>query len=85
MEKIGLVYINGSVHRLVLLELNGTYFNVFEDITENIKLNEEIAVSGLIRAGKSKESLNVLKMFRKICDNYEITKITAVKSEAKRS
>ena len=64
MEKIGLVYINGSVHRLVLLELNGTYFNVFEDITENIKLNEEIAVSGLIRAGKSKESLNVLKMFR---------------------
>ncbi len=80
LEKIGLVYINGSVHRLVLLELNGTYFNVFEDITENIKLNEEIAISGLIRAGKSKESLNVLKMFRKICDNYEITKITAVTS-----
>lgn len=80
LEKIGLVYINGNVHRLVLLAVSGTYFNVFEDITENIKLNDDIAVSGLIRAIKAKESLNVLKMFRKICDNYEITKITSVSS-----
>ncbi len=80
MEKIGLVYINGNVHRLVLLELSGTYFNVFEDISETIKLDEDITLSGLIRASKSKDSLNVLKMFRKICDNYDITKITAISS-----
>ncbi len=80
MEKVGLVYINGNIHRLVLLELEGTYFNVFEDITENIRLNDDISSGALIKAGKVKESLNVLKMFRKICDNYEITKIIAVSS-----
>ena len=80
MEKIGLVYISESVHRMVLLELEGTYFNVFEDLSENIKLNEDILSSGMIKSNKAKDSLNVLKMFRKICDNNEITKITAIAS-----
>lgn len=80
LEKLALVHVNGYYHRLVLLEVEGPYFNVFEDIKEPIKIAEDIEKSNLISPKKCKDSLDILKMFRKLCDRYEITKITAVSS-----
>ena len=81
LEKIALVHINSNIHRLVLMEIEGPYFNIYEDLTETIKLGEDISANNLIKPNKIKESLNVLKMFRKICDSYDITKVTAISSK----
>lgn len=70
--------IGQNFHRLVMIEIENTYFNIFDDISETVKLGEDVQRDGLIKPSKLKDSLSILKMYRKLCDKNEITKTFAV-------
>jgi len=79
MEKIAIVKIGAQSIKLSLFEIapNG-YYNLFDEITENIKIENSIEKSGLIQANIISETLTVLKLFRKICDANNVSKIHAI-------
>ncbi len=79
MEKVALIELNEIELKLVIMNVApGGYFNVFDRIDENIRLGQNIANEGLVSAGKITETLNVLRMFRKVCENNSVDKVISV-------
>lgn len=79
MEKVAIIEMNESNIKLVILDVaNGGFYNVFDKITENVKLGQVIDKDGLISSAKVNETLTVLKLFRKVCDCNKVEKVIAV-------
>ena len=79
MEKVAIIEMNEINLKLIILDVaQGGYYNVFDKIVENVKLGESIFADGLISSSKITETLNSLKMFRKVCDNNKVNKVVAI-------
>ena len=90
MEKIAIIEMNEIDLKLVLMNVvPGGYYNVFDKVNENLKLGQSVLSEGIISSIKITETLNVLKMFRMVCENNSISKVIAVATsfikEAKKS
>lgn len=78
MEKVAIIEMNETNLKLVILDvIEGGYYNVFDKITENIKLGKYVSSEGIIPSNKVKETLTVLQMFRKVCDLNKVERIHA--------
>ncbi|MBQ7884746.1 MAG: hypothetical protein IJ318_01455 [Clostridia bacterium] len=79
MEKIAIVKIGADTIKLSLIDYapNG-YYNLFDEVTEHVKLGLSIEQSGLIKPNIVTEALTILKLYRKICDANNVSKIYAV-------
>lgn len=79
MEKIAVVKLGADTIKLSLIDIapNG-YYNLFDEVTENIKLGLSIEQSGLLKPNVINEALTILKLYRKICDANNVCKIYAV-------
>ncbi|MBE7082719.1 MAG: hypothetical protein E7378_03500 [Clostridiales bacterium] len=79
MEKIAIVKIESQNIKLSLIDVapNG-YYNLFDEVVENVKIGASIEQSGLIKPNIISEALTVLKLFRKICDANNVYKISCV-------
>ena len=79
MEKVALIELNEVDLKLVIMAVaQGGYYNVVETINENIRLGQNVLHEGLVTAGKITETLNILKMFRKVCENYSVSKVVSI-------
>ena len=79
MEKVALIELNEVDLKLVIMAVaQGGYYNVVETINENIRLGQNVMQEGLVTAGKITETLNILKMFRKVCENYSVSKVVSI-------
>ena len=79
MEKVGIIQLDEMNLKLTILEVSpGGYFNIIYRVSECTRLRQYIDVEGLVNAAKISETLSLLKMYRKICDNFEVTKIITV-------
>lgn len=79
MEKIAIIEMNEIDLKLVLMNVvPGGYYNVFDKVNENLKLGQSVLSEGIISSIKITETLNVLKMFRMVCENNSISKVIAV-------
>lgn len=69
MEKIAIIKIGSDSIKLSLIDIspNG-YYNLFDEVVENVKIGLSIEQSGLIKPNIIMESLTILKLYRKICD-----------------
>ncbi len=79
MEKIAIVKLGADSVKLSLIDIapNG-YYNLFDEVIENIKLGASVEQTGLIKPVIISETLNILKLYRKICDANNVCKIYAV-------
>ena len=79
MEKYAIIKLSAQTIKLSLIDVapNG-YYNLFDEITETVKLGSSVEQNGLIMPNVINESLTLLKLFRKICDANNVSKIVAV-------
>lgn len=79
MEKVAIIEMTETSINLLVLDVKpGGYFNVFDKITENVKLGNSVLEDGIISSAKIAETLTVLKLFRKVCDKNKVEKVIAV-------
>ncbi len=79
MEKVAIIEMNETNLKLLILDVEqGGYYNVFDRISENIKLGQFVIKEGIIPSNKVTETLTILKLFRKVCDNNKVTRVIAI-------
>lgn len=82
MEKLAVIKLSASSIKLSIYDINTNgYYNLFDEIVEPLKIGNSIESEELIKASIVNESLNILKLFRRICDINKVEKIIAI-SEA---
>lgn len=78
MEKVAIIEINEVGVKLMIMKVvDGGYYNVCEKLFENIKLESSIRKESVISVKNTSETINILKLYRKICEKNEVTKICA--------
>jgi len=82
-EKIALLELTPRQVKLVLAwHVAGTSFEVFDEFVEPIKIYEDIERDGYIKPTQIANTINVVKMFRKLCDSIKVTKAIAYATNA---
>ncbi len=85
MEKIGIIDLGSNTARLVIVEMLGDgHFVVIDQIKESVRLGKDMERDGFLKPQRIAETIKTLKMFRKLCDAYEIERIIAVATAAVR-
>ncbi len=85
MEKIALIDLGSNTARLLLIEvLENGHFQIIDQLKEAPRLGEGMEKDGFLKPARIKETINVLKMFRKLCDVSGIERIIAVATAAVR-
>ena len=79
MEKIAIVKLGAQTIKLSLIDVtpNG-YYNLFDEVTENIKIGASVEKNNLIMPNIVNESLTLLKLFRKLCDANNVSHVVAI-------
>ncbi len=85
MEKIAIIDLGSNSARLVLVEIlpNGHYV-VFDELKETVRLGQDMDRDGFLKPSRVAQAIKTLKMFRKLCDSYEIEKVYAFATNAVR-
>lgn len=85
MEKIAVIDLGSNSVRMVLANiLEGGYFVVFDEIKETVRLGQDMEKDGFLKSARIAQAIKTLKMFRKLCDAYQVDKIIAVATNAVR-
>ena len=85
MEKVALIDLGNNALRLVLLNTKeGGYFDIVDELEEQIKVGKDIQTSGVLKPSTIAECIKILKMFRKLCDKRGVTKIVCVTTSSVR-
>ncbi|MBR6737713.1 MAG: Ppx/GppA family phosphatase [Clostridia bacterium] len=85
MERIGIIDLGSNTARLVIVEMLGDgHFVVIDQLKESVRLGQDMERDGFLQPSRVAETIKTLKMFRKLCDAYEIERIIAVATAAVR-
>ena len=85
LEKIGIIDLGSNTARLVIVEMLGDgHYMVIDQIKESVRLGKDMERDGFLKPQRIAETIKTLKMFRKLCDAYEIERIIAVATAAVR-
>ncbi|MBR2967493.1 MAG: Ppx/GppA family phosphatase [Clostridia bacterium] len=83
MEKIAIIDLGSNSVRLVLANImSGGYFVVFDELKETVRLGQDMERDGFLKPARVAQAVKTLKMFRKLCDSYNIDKVYAVASSS---
>ncbi len=85
MEKIAVIDLGSNTVRLVLANIMpGGYFVVFDELKETVRLGQDMERDGFLKPARIAQAVKTLKMFRKLCDSYNVDKIYAVATNSMR-
>lgn len=85
MEKIAIIDLGSNNARLVIANvLEGGYFVVVDELKESVRLGQDMERDGFLKPARVAQTLKTLKMFRRLCDSYNVSKIIAVGTAAVR-
>lgn len=85
MEKIGIIDLGSNSARLVIVEMLGDgHFAVVDQLKESVRLGKDMERDGFLKPQRIAETIKILKMFRRLCDAYQIERIIAVATAAVR-
>lgn len=85
MEKIAVIDLGSNSVRLVLANIMpGGYFVVFDELKESVRLGQDMERDGFLKPARIAQAVKTLKMFRKLCDSYNVDKIYAVAANSLR-
>ena len=85
MERIAVIDLGSNSVRLVVVNVmpNG-YFVVFDELKETVRLGQDMERDGFLKPARIAQAVKTLKMFRKLCDSYNVDKVYAVATNAVR-
>lgn len=73
MNKIGIIDLGSNTARLVIVKLLGDgHFMVVDQIKERVRLGKNMEKDGFLKPTQIEETIRTIKMFRRLCDAYEI-------------
>ncbi len=85
MEKIAVIDLGSNTVRLVLANIMpGGYFVVFDELKETVRLGQDMERDGFLKPARIAQAVKTLKMFRKLCDSYNVDKVYAVATNSLR-
>lgn len=85
MEKIAIIDLGSNNARLVVVNiLEGGYFVVLDELKESVRLGQDMERDGFLKPARVAQTIKTLKMFRRLCDAYNVEKIIAVGTAAVR-
>lgn len=85
MEKIAVIDLGSNTARLVLANIfpNG-HFMIFDQLKETVRLGQDMDRDGFLKPSRVAQAVKTLKMFRKLCDSYNVDKVYAFATNAVR-
>ena len=85
MEKIAVIDLGSNTARLVLANIlpNG-HFVIFDELKESVRLGQDMDRDGFLKPSRVAQAVKTLKMFRKLCDSYNVDKVYAFATNAVR-
>lgn len=85
MEKIAVIDLGSNTVRLVLANImSGGYFVVFDELKETVRLGQDMERDGFLKPSRVAQAVKTLKMFRKLCDSYNVDKVYAIAANSLR-
>ena len=85
MEKIGIIDLGSNSARLVIVNLfSDGYFMVVDELKESVRLGQDMERDGFLKPQRVAETIKTLKMFKKLCDASNVSRVIAVATEAVR-
>ncbi len=85
LEKIGIIDLGSNSARLVIVNLFADgYFMVVDELKESVRLGQDMERDGFLKPARVAETIKTLKMFRKLCDASNVSRIIAVATAAVR-
>ncbi len=85
LERIGLIDLGSNTARLLIIDvLDNGHFQIVDQLKEAPRLGEGMEKDGFLKPARIQETINTLKMFRKLCDVNGIERIIAVATAAVR-
>ena len=85
MEKIAIIDLGSNSARLVIVDiLDGGYFTVHDEIKEAVRLGQDMETDGFLKPARVAQTIQTLKMFRRVADSYKVEKILAYATSAVR-
>jgi exopolyphosphatase/guanosine-5'-triphosphate,3'-diphosphate pyrophosphatase len=85
LEKIAIIDLGSNNARLVIVNVfEGGYFVVADELKESVRLGQDMERDGFLKPARVVQTLKTLKMFRTLCDAYNVSKIIAVGTAAVR-
>lgn len=85
MEKIGIIDLGSNSARLVIVNLfEDGYFMVVDELKESVRLGQDMERDGFLKPQRVAETIKTLRMFKRLCDASDVTRIIAVATEAVR-
>lgn len=85
MEKIAIIDLGSNNARLVIVNiLEGGYFVVLDELKESVRLGQDMERDSFLKPARVVQTVKTLKMFRRLCDSYNVDKIIAVGTAAVR-
>lgn len=85
VEKIAVIDLRSNTARLVLANVlpNG-HFVIFDELKESVRLGQDMDRDGFLKPSRVAQAVKTLKMFRKLCDSYNVDKVYAFATNAVR-
>ena len=77
MEKLAIFELGYNL-KLTIVKTNNGHHKVIEEMTEPLKIADDIESANLIKPKSIQDCIVVLKLYRKFCDTYGVTKTVAV-------
>lgn len=79
MEKVAIIQLDTNLLKLELVNvLPSGNFLIYDEMVEPISFTDDLNKDGFIRPTRITEAMNILKMFKTLCDVNEVTKSIAV-------
>ncbi len=85
MERIAVIDLGSNSARLVIANiLPDGHFVVFDELKESVRLGQDMERDGFLKQARIAQAIKTLKMFRKLCDSYEVDKVYPIATNAVR-
>ena len=81
MEKVAVIQLDSMTLKLLLVDVEGSYFKIYDEVVETLKLGKNILNEGMISISNVIQTLKILKMFRKVCDINKVTKSYSIATD----
>lgn len=82
--KIAAIDIGSSSIRMTIAEVIDKKINILEDLRQHVRLGKDTFYKGRISRSTINETIMILKKYKKLCDEYSVSKIKIVATTAVR-
>lgn len=85
MERIAVIDLGSNSARLEIANIlpNG-HFVIVDELKESVRLGQDMERDGFLKPSRVAQAVKTLKMFRKLCDSYDVDKTYAITTNAVR-